>query len=123
MAPGKYNLALYRGDTGRWRFTFWEDTAHTVPFDLTGAVVKSEIRDKSGGTKIVELDCVVSLPNIIDAELTAGDSALTPAAGVWDLQLTWPDGTVRTMVGGTVAVTGDVTDSVTPVAAARLRSA
>jgi hypothetical protein len=31
---------------------------------------------------------------------------------VWDLQLTFPNGDVRTVVAGTVTTTGDVTDSV-----------
>lgn len=114
MQPGNYPLTPYRGDTGRWRFTFWEDAAHTTPFDLAGAEVGAEIRDRSGGDRIVELECVVVLPNSVDVTLQAADSAAAPRTGVWDLQATWTGGVVRTLVGGAVKVTGDVTGSTPP---------
>ena len=37
MIPADYNLTLYRGDTGRWRFVLWADAGKTQPLDLTGA--------------------------------------------------------------------------------------
>ena len=123
MLPGSYALTIYRGDTARWRFVFWADAQHSAPFDLTGATVKSEIRDKSGGAKIVPLTCTITLPNEVEVVLDAQASGLVPAKGVWDLQFTWPNGDVRTMVAGAVSVTADVTDSTQQQAQQRLRSA
>jgi hypothetical protein len=112
MPPGKYDLSLYRGDTGEWRFVLWEDPEMTIPVDLTGVMAKSEIRDKSGGTLIVDLGCTVIPPNSVDVVLAAADSLECPSKGVWDLQLTYADSSVHTVIGGDVTTTADVTDSV-----------
>ena len=122
MKPGVYNLDVYRGDSYAWRLWLWADAARTEPLDLTGCVLKSEVRDKAGGATVVELDVTVTLPNIVDLALSAADCKLCPSKGVWDLQVTFPSGDVRTVIGGTVSVDPDVTDSVA-VATARLRSA
>lgn len=110
--PGVYDLELYRGDTYSWRFRMWADAGQTVPVDLTGATVKSEVREKSAGTIIVPLDATITVPNTVDVELNADDWTMLPTTGVWDLQLTFADGSVRTPVGGKVTTHSDVTDSV-----------
>lgn len=112
MVPADYPLDLYRGDTGRWRFKLWG--ANGVPFDLTGVIPKSEIRDRPGGTKIVVLVCTVTMPNIIDVALMPNDSNTLLPKGAWDLQLTFLSGDVVTPVAGAVTVTPDVTDSTPP---------
>jgi hypothetical protein len=122
MTPGTYPLALYRGDTYHWQFLLWEDAGKTVPYDLTGVTVKSEIRDRFGGSQIVSLTCVVTLPNSVDVDLDAAASATLPLAGVWDLQLTYPSAEVATVLAGPVNVTADVTDS-TLAARAEIRLA
>jgi len=109
--PGTYALDLYRGDSYAWRFTLFEDDPPTVPTDLTGATAEAEIREKTAGVNIVAMTCVVTLPNIIDMTLDPDQYAACPAKGVWDLQVTYPDGWVQTVLHGTVTVTGDVTDS------------
>ena len=109
--PGIFNLALYRGDTATWRVVLYADAAGTIPVDLTGVVAAAEIRDKSAGNVVVELTCVVTLPNLIDVGITPAMWTGAPRSGVWDLQLTYPDSTVRTVLAGAVAVTPDVTDS------------
>lgn len=111
MTPGKYDLALYRGDTYRWSVQLWADAEQTVPVDLTGATVAAEIRDKPSGTKITTLLATLGGPGEIIVELTADNYAAVPANGVWDLQVTYPDGTVRTVLAGKVIVVADVTDS------------
>lgn len=111
--PGTYNLTLYRGDSYAYQFVVWNDPEKTDPADLTGVIPKAEIRDKSGGTAIMELVCTVEAPNIVHVALTA-DLWLpwSQTKGVWDLQLTYATGEVITIVAGTVSVTADVTDSV-----------
>jgi hypothetical protein len=112
MNPGHFNLELYRGDSYAWRFILWQDDARTDPLDLTGATVAAEIREKSAGTHIVDLDVTVTLPNVVDVAMTPTMYATCPSKGVWDLQISFADGTVHTPVAGTVTVVGDVTDSV-----------
>lgn len=111
MTPGTFNLALYRGDSYKWRVELWQDAAQTIPVDLTGVVPAAEIRERTAGVRIVELLCTPEPPNAVIVEMTPDMYVAVPANGVWDLQLTFPDGAVHTPVAGTVTVTGDVTDS------------
>lgn len=83
-----------------------------MPVDLTGATVAAEIRDRSGGDRIVDLGVAVTVPNIVDMTMTPADYVDCPTQGVWDLQITYPDTSVRTVLGGSVTVAPDVTDSV-----------
>jgi hypothetical protein len=114
--PGTFDLDLYRGDTFGFQARLWEDTPGGTPTDLTGATAKAEIRDESGGSFVVVMDCVVALPNVVDVSLTGALSSTLPPEGVWDLQVTWPGAVVRTVLAGAVTVTGDVTDSTAALA-------
>lgn len=120
--PGTYSLSLYRGDSYAWQFVLWTDAEKTQPADLTGVTAKAEIRDRSGGSSIMELLCTVELPNTVRVELTA-DTWLgwLLAKAVWDLQLTYPGGEVITVVSGSVTVTADVTDSLAAPVTYRVR--
>lgn len=132
VLPEKYDLRLYRGDSYSWSFVLWEDDAFTVPVDLAGATAAAELRNKPGGESIIVLSCaVVSTPspprtNTVAVDLAAAlwDDAPGLLAGAWDLEITYPDGSVRTVVSGKVTVTADVTHSTVVAASARvLRSA
>src|SRR5262245_66153135 len=109
MQPANLPLELYRGDSMRMRFTLLDQQSQ--PVDLTGVIAKAEIRDRPAGDKITPLTCTITLPNIIDVMLQAIDSEGLPPAGVWDLQLTYSSGEVKTPLAGQVTVTPDVTDS------------
>lgn len=112
MTPAALPLTIYRGDTYRWEFTFWQDIDKTSPCNLTGVIPKAEIRSAPGGSLITTIDLTLTLPNIIYASLSATNSAmLTKKGGAWDLQLTYPNGDVVTALAGTVTVTMDVTGS------------
>lgn len=120
MTPGRLPLSLYRGDTYRWQFKLWLDTARTLPADLSGAFALAQIRDKAGGTLIVSMPCVVTVPNFVDMVLSATDSAKLPNSGAWDLQITYASGDVATVLGGPVNTTADVTTVVTAASVVRL---
>lgn len=117
MTPGRLALSLYRGDTYRWRFSLWLDTAQTQPADLTGATATSQIRDKPGGTLIAAIACVITLPNIVDAVLSAADCAKLPGTGAWDLQITYASGDVATALAGPVNTVADVSSVGAPLRA------
>lgn len=134
MTPGKYDLRLYRGDTYSWTFRLWHDAGKTDPVDLETAEVAAQIRNKSGGEIVIDLPCEVvsSGPpgnpdwNTIHTTIPADHWASAPGlgAGMWDLEITYADGTVQTVLAGKVTVTGDVTHSTAaPVVARSLRSA
>lgn len=108
MTPGTLALALYRGDTHRWRFTCWADEGRTQPADLTGATAAAQLR--RGAALVGTMACTVTPPNVIDATLSAALTAAVPASGVtWDLQLVYASGDVQTALAGPVVVRGDVT--------------
>jgi hypothetical protein len=118
MKPGNYPLDIYRGDTYRWQFTLWSDAGKTQPVDLTGVTARSQIRDKPAGKLVSTIDCAITMPNVILATLTADECAKLPSSSTtcaWDLQLTWPNTDITTVLAGPVTVTTDVTDS-TPAA-------
>lgn len=114
MIPGRFVLNVYRGDTFRWKFTLWTDDTKSMPADLIGITPVAEIRDRPGGTLIAAIDCVVTLPNVIDATLTAVNCAKLPTSAAWDLQLNHLDGDVSTVLSGPVNVTPDVTRLAAP---------
>jgi hypothetical protein len=109
--PGKLALALYRGDTNRWRFVLWQDKEKTIPVDLTGVTVSAEIRNIPGGSDVTVAGILVSPPNTIDMTFDIPDSRTVIARGVWDLQLTMPDGNIHTLLAGPVTTTPDVVGS------------
>jgi hypothetical protein len=110
--PGYYPLTLYRGDSYAWQFRVWENTEMTDPGDLTDATAKAQITTRPGDPPVLDMTCVVTLPNVIDMTLDAADWVGTdvPRTGAWDLQITWStSGRVLTLVGGPVTVVQDVT--------------
>lgn len=112
MKPGPMPLELYRGDSASWQFRLFDDESKTIPTDLTGVQAKSQIRDRSGGDKVTDLACTIALPNVINVVLSAEDSrTMEFTRGFWDLQLTYTDGKVHTIVAGGVTITADITDS------------
>ena len=116
MEPSTYDLHIYRGDSYHWRFRAWQDAGMTQPVDLTDVAVEAEIRTQPGGAGVVALACTITLPNSIDVVLTATASRSVPSRGVWDLELTYPNGDVSTIVAGDVTLTLDVTNSVAAAA-------
>ena len=104
--PGTLPLRLYRGDTYAWQVRVWTDEAHTAPMNLAGASAAAQIGGSGG---VMELTCAITLPNIIDLELAAASWNGTLAFDRWDLQLSWDDGRVYTLLAGSVAVQDDVT--------------
>jgi len=63
---------------------------------------------------VLAFACTVTEPNVIGMTLDADTSEATPGGSYrWDLEVWWPDGTVRTVLAGGCRVTDDVTEPVT----------
>ena len=104
--PGALPLKLYRGDSYSWIVSAWSDDEHTVPADLAGVTPRASIRGSRGR---IELACELTLPNVIDVELAADAWSAVGKSARWDLQLTYSDGRVFTLLAGPVTIAGDVT--------------
>lgn len=85
------------------------------PVDLTGATARMQVRDKPGGTLLLELSTpngglAITGPGTIERTLSATESAgITWLGGVYDLEVTYADGTVHRYFEGPVTVSLEVT--------------
>ena len=125
--PAEHNLRLYAGDTYSLSYTFYSQIPDPVhpgqwvkgdPLNFTLAEVKSEMRLKRRSSSefhppvaAFQLVNVLGDDGRIELELNASDTEklLTTPKLVWDLQVTYDDGTVVTYVTGNVSVEKDVT--------------
>jgi len=76
--------------------------------------VAAEIRASSGQALLVTPACTIAA-NVITMTVTAAQSRSLPAAASWDLQLTYVNGDVQTILAGAVDVRGDITQSTATV--------
>lgn len=111
--PVSKNLNIYEGDTFRFVFRLRQQDLFGeagAPVNLSGSIVRSQIRPaENSETVLAEF---TATHNDDGGEVTL---MLTPAVtaslvdGVWDAQVQFPDGTVRTYLKGTVTVNQEVT--------------
>jgi hypothetical protein len=92
--------------------------ATETPIPLTGWTYRAQIRKKATDKNVmksldVSLDSVVT--NRLVLRLSSEEAEGLTASGVWDLELTDPDGTVQTVLAGKVTVILDVTRDVVAV--------
>lgn len=110
LRPSQYNVSIWRNDT--WSQTF-SIRSNGEPMDLRGSQVKIQIRKKAGDQhNLLEL----SLDNGIS--LIGNDfnqiylhKKVEIASGnyVYDINVTYPNGDVKTLVWGNFFVQEDVT--------------
>tara|TARA_R110000772_G_scaffold54130_1_gene123492 strand:+ start:2462 stop:2803 length:342 start_codon:yes stop_codon:yes gene_type:complete len=112
MIPETYNYGnWYRGDTlDAAQFNIKENT---VPLDLTGVTIKCQFRIPFNGKTIKEINIgsgiTVSNPSsgaiIFDAFTLNWDAGLY----LYDVEFTYPSGTIKTYIKGTINVISDKT--------------
>jgi hypothetical protein len=113
--PASKSLDLYRGDTFPFAARLWSDDAMTVPVDLSSVTPRAQIRTECElvivDSLILEIACVVELPNIVHMTIAAASwPEVVPERARWDLELVDATaGTVRTVLAGPVRITDDVT--------------
>jgi len=108
MAPGKYNLTIYRGDTFAQTFRF---LAGDVPDDLTGWTFQAQVREYPNAS--VAADFTVTIEDALDGTVTiAMEGAITATlpsrGGSWDFEGT-KAGSIMTRIAGSVTLVEDVT--------------
>lgn len=111
---GKLNLYIEQGATFQIPIVYKEDDA---PVNLTGAIVKSQFREKvSHNTPLISLGSdsggiVLDGPNgKITMTITAAQTgALKVYAGVWDMIVTFTNGEVIRILNGSFEVSRGVT--------------
>ena len=109
--PGTYNIrARLAGDT--WPGVSFTISVNEVPVDFTGCTVDMAFKRRSKLGKLEWLlssdtGAIVILDNIIT--VTPRLLTLDPDNYVYDLQVVFPDETVRTYVTGNFTVLKDIT--------------
>lgn len=118
MAAGRYDITIEQGATFK-RTLYWKDSADS-PIDLTGYSARMRVKDKVGGTTILNLttsnggiQLATPAAGRIDLLATAGQTEqIKQKKGVYDLELVSPSATpeVTRVVQGTVTISREVTD-------------
>lgn len=89
--------------------------AYNPPVILDGCSIRMQIKDKIGGTVLFELSTAngrieIVRPGTIRRTIDADDTAgFAWSRGVYDLEVTYPDGTVQRYLQGSVTVSKEVT--------------
>lgn len=116
--PVEKDITLYQGDTYmtvirlRGRIT---SSAPRTYVDLTGCVGKAQIRaTESSSVVIAEFTCTIPNQTVATDKgklvLSLNPTQTTAAtSGVWDVQITFTDNSVKTFVKGDVSVLPGVT--------------
>lgn len=110
--PATHNFDVYAGDTYTFTITYKENS---VGVDLTGTTLASSIATAAGETATTTMTVTAAAdqtanPGQMNVTLPAANSdLLTGASYVYDIEVTWPDTSVQTILRGTITVTQDVT--------------
>jgi hypothetical protein len=116
MAAFKYTLKINQGETLNQQVV-WKVGSTPAPVDLTGCSARMQVRSAvNSPTVLLELSTANgglvlggSLGTITFVMNAAATTALTWTQGVYDLEITFADGTVRRLMSGNVQVSPEVT--------------
>lgn len=114
MATDPYIIVMFRGDSYPVPFVVKNKKTKT-PIDLAGATAKLTVDRKA--RPVDETTKVFSVNGVIDPVPTTGRISFTPTPAntaeigkyFYDIQLTLPDGSIRTIVKSTFEITQDIT--------------
>lgn len=114
MLPVNQNLSIYKGDTFVYTFKLRTKTATGQPgayVDLTGCTAKAQIRaSQDDATVMAEFATATGgTTGSVTLTLSPTQTAALTSNGVWDAQITFADGTVKTYLAGTTTVVKEVT--------------
>lgn len=123
MAAGVHNIALEQGSTFRLHLTWGTRGTDAqgnpiieVPYDLTGCTARMQIRNRAGGTLLLELNTenggidLGGTDGTIDVLITDEQTdSLEVRRAKYDLEVYFPNGDTRRPVKGDVTVDQVVT--------------
>tara|TARA_R110000796_G_scaffold24642_1_gene69965 strand:+ start:801 stop:1157 length:357 start_codon:yes stop_codon:yes gene_type:complete len=117
MNPANYNFTdRYKNDTSNMvRFTVTKEiSAVDTPIDLTGVLIKMQLKRGVSSTtaiKTFEVGAGITLTDAVNGvfELDAFLLTINQGTYVYDIQLTFTDGTVDTYLRGSFKVIQDIT--------------
>lgn len=109
--PPNESFTHYRGDTFTALVHVWDDTAHTIPSDLTGAAVAAQIRVSTSATAVITTFDVTKSGNTITLRLPPAKVEKLPQRSVYDVEVDWQADrvNVQTILRGSFTVDPDVT--------------
>jgi hypothetical protein len=109
--PAQYNIQLWRNDS--WVQTF-SITAENVPVNLTGSTITIQVR-KTANASAVDLSLStggngITISGVGNNQIVL-NKVVNIAAGnyLYDMNVTFPSGVVKTYVWGTFLVQEDIT--------------
>jgi hypothetical protein len=120
MAAGQYPILIEQGATFALdlivKSSPTEQAPAGEPIDLAGATITGQIRPDAGSDKILAtFDGIVTDPAsggltlLIPAARTRAIDPFTYPDAVYDILITFPNGTVRRLIEGTVTISPGVT--------------
>ena len=112
-------LNLVRGDTWNTTFVLRERRASVyvapTPINLTGATARLQLRTTVTGPVVIEATTINSklvvggTNGLIELAMPPADTVGLLGTYLWDLELTYADGVIKTVAGGRLVVTADIT--------------
>jgi|SRR5215471_12357454 len=105
----KANINFYQGDDYTGTLTVYDPNG--LPMDLTGytalAQIRTDVADVAS-TIVATITTDIQSPLIV-ISLTHDVTETLKGKYVWDLQVTSPSGSIKTLVAGQITVTQEVT--------------
>ncbi len=105
--PPVLALRMYAGDDFHLRVDVYNKADR--PVDLTGATAQAQIRFADEAASLVTEFITAVDGHSVHLHLAGTETATLPPGAVWDLQITFPNLTVLTIVRGTITLTTEVT--------------
>ena len=107
--PSPLDLSLYAGDSFALTLTLTDDQNN--PADLTGVVAAAQIRSKPGPNSPIVASFITAVStNVVSLSFLGSETQTLGGGYVWDCQLTYPGGTITTIVAGKCSIPMDVTE-------------
>lgn len=111
LRPAQYNVQIWRNDTWSQTFAIF---ANDVAVNLTGSTITIQVRKTASATSIdlslSTADTSITIGGVSNNQITL-NKKVTIAAGsyLYDMNVAFPSGEVKTYVWGTFFVQEDIT--------------
>lgn len=116
VAAFSRDLSILQGETFAYRAVWKTGPSPGVPVDLTGCVARMQVRSSKASEEVLialttENDRIAlgGTDGSIELGISAADTAALDRGGVYDLEIEFPDGTVRRLLQGKVRFDPEVT--------------